>query len=58
MNPNIGTNKAWAATIAGAIVTISVVIAKQFNFEVSADLASAVQTLLVAGLVYFVPHGG
>lgn len=46
-------NKATAATLAGAIVTGAAAI-----WGISAELQGAIQTILTALLVYFVPNAG
>lgn len=53
----VGSGKAIGAVIGGAVSTIVIyliqVITKQ---QIPADIAAAVQTLIVTGVVYFTPH--
>ncbi len=55
----IGNGKAYAAVIGGAATTIVVYILNQFLPQpLPAEIAGAIQTLIVTGSVYFTPHGG
>lgn len=57
--PAPGPNKAIAAGLAGAIVTIiSYLITLFAHQQLPVEVVAALQTIIVTALVYFVPHGG
>lgn len=53
-----GPNKAIAAGLAGALTTLLVYGLTFAGINPPADVVAAAQTLIMTGLVYFVPHGG
>ncbi len=53
----VGANKAIAAGLAGAIVTIAAYVLSIYKINPPAEVLTAAQTVIVALLVYFVPHG-
>lgn len=57
--PPQGANKAIAAGLAGAIVTIMSYLLSTFaHQQLPTEVVAALQTIIVAALVYYVPHGG
>ncbi len=54
----IGTNKAVAAGLAGAVVTIAAYVLSLYKINPPSEVVTAAQTIIVTLLVYFVPHGG
>ena len=59
MPAQVGTNKAVAAGLAGAVTTIVAYVLDQFvKTPIPLELVAAIQTVITTLLVYFVPHGG
>ena len=57
--PNVGNNKAYAATAAGFASTILVYILDQvIPHPLPPEIVAAVQGLITIAAVYFTPHGG
>lgn len=52
-----GSGKAFGAVIGGALATIVIYVIQTVTKQpLPADIAAAVQTIIVAGIVYVVPH--
>jgi predicted CDP-diglyceride synthetase/phosphatidate cytidylyltransferase len=55
--PQLGPNKTIAAVVGGAIVTLVVYGLSFAHITPPPEVTGALQTLIVAGLVYYTPHG-